>query len=134
MESTDKKPLENGCIFHHMSAGATTIMPSGVVLRFGGSVVVGDHATKVGTGTYVTDNEDEIAWLRSVCKQPTPQIWEEVPTEVVNETPPAQIVTGVVAAQAAVTGEIEKTAVQAVNPAVAAALAKMEQAANGAAK
>lgn len=109
--------------FHNLSAGSTTILPSGKVIRFGGKVEQGEGTTKVGTGTYTTSQEDEIAWLESLCKMPSPQVWEEKVEEDVQV--PAKVAAGTPADATKTAGEIKERAEVAVNPKVVQLMEKL---------
>ena len=54
--------------FMHLTAGSTTIMPSGKIITFGGK--------KGGHGVYETADAAEIAWLESLAKQRLGQTME----------------------------------------------------------
>jgi hypothetical protein len=102
--------------FHNLSAGSTTIMPSGKVIRFGGKVQQVEGGTKVGVGTITTDNAEEIEWLDHLCKLPTPQVWEEKVEADLNA--PAKVVSGVVADVKKAAADNEENAARSTNPAV----------------
>lgn len=100
-------------IFRSLSAGMTTILPTGRKIIFGGSIIKGDLDVKVGHGYYQTTNQDEINWLESLTKMDTPQVWEEVATGVVEPTEqpvPANVAAGSPAEAAVITAEINKQA------------------------
>lgn len=107
--------------FHNLSAGSTTIMPKGKVIRFGGKIERQDHGTKVGNGLYMTEDSEEIEFLRGLCKMPTPQVWEA--TEL--ESQPAPAVAATVNEVMQIANENVESAARSTNPAVAAIQAKM---------
>jgi hypothetical protein len=124
-DSTTTKPnATKQRAFHALTAGATTIMPDGQVIRFGGSIEQVEGGTKVGRGTYTTDKDAEISWLVSLCKQPSPQIWEEIVEAGVVVTgatgeAPQKVEAGLPADKAAVAGEIVARAETAIDPKIA---------------
>lgn len=124
MSLTDTKAtdVKAGRIFHALSAGSTTIMPDGTVIRFGGQVEKQDHGVKVGKGTYIATDKKEISWLESCSKMSSPQIWEEVASDVADDTPPVAVATTIVADITKAADEVKERAVTSTSPAVIAAI------------
>lgn len=114
--------------FHNLTAGSTAIMQVGTsakVIRFGGRIEQREGGTYVGSGTYVTSDEKEIEFLVGLCKQPTPQVWEEVSPE--SAEVPAQVAAAVPAEREKVATELNESAARSTNPALTAAIAKLSK-------
>jgi len=110
--------------FHNLSAGSTTIMPDGKVIRFGGKIERVEGGTKVGTGTYTTSDPTEIGWLEALCKVPSPQVWEEVSDETAI-APTPQVAAGLQQETQNVQQEVVERAALATDPKVVALMNKL---------
>lgn len=71
-------PMTPTRIFHHPTAGSTTIMPTGQVIAFAGPIIGEGEKRVVGEGHYETSDPDEIKWLESVAKMRGNQVTEIV--------------------------------------------------------
>lgn len=101
-------------IFGNLSAGSTTYMPDGKMLRFVGKIERTDFDVKVGHGYYETSDPKEIEWLVSLCNQkPNPMVWEVIPENLLADEVPANVDAGVPNAMRLAADDQANTAAQA---------------------